>query len=74
MPTKLLYYKAEFGSRVVQGYIIHCNWPIEKFTPQKAELADLKWLDKTKVIKEIQEGNPKYPISAKVWLTLFDLV
>ena len=73
-PTKLLRYKAEHGFRIVQGYLIKCDWPIEKFTPQEEELADLLWLDKQEVIDEIKSGDPKYPVSAGVWLTLFNLV
>ncbi len=72
--AKRLYYKASYGERIAQGYKVICDWPLAKFTPQAEEVETLAWVSREKVIKEIKAGNTKYPISAKIWLEMFELV
>ncbi len=72
--AKQVLYKAGVGSRLAQGYRIYCDWPIEKFKAQPEEVEQLQWVDKKTVVEGMKQGDPKYPISAKGWLTMFDLV
>lgn len=72
-PAKRVYYKAEYGSRIAQGYKVTCNLPLDKFTPQPEEVEQLKWVDRDSVIAEIKAKDPKYPETAYVWLDMFDL-
>lgn len=74
IPANKILYRADFGSRLAQGYRVNCDWPIEKFTPQPEEVEQLQWRDKLEVIQEIQNGDSRYPRAAKGWLDMFDLV
>ena len=73
IPSELSYYRAEYGSRVCQGYKIIGYWPLEKLVPQEEEVEQLAWLPIDTVVEEIKAGDPKYPSSAKIWLKLFNL-
>ncbi len=72
-----VYCKFSFGWRQMQGYVTHCNWPIEKFTVQKEEVAALEWVDKQRVLDEITGKKPHtrlWPQSCKYWPEWFNLV
>jgi isopentenyldiphosphate isomerase len=72
-----LYYKAVFGWRWAQSYQIICDWPIEKFSIQKEEVAKLEWIDKRQLLKEITGQAPHsrpYPKVCSMWPELFNLV
>jgi isopentenyldiphosphate isomerase len=76
-PIKQVLAKMPFGWRQVYGYFVHCDWPLDKFTIQKEEVAQIAWVDKKQLIAELQGKVPpsrEYPSSAAVWLELFDLV
>ena len=73
IPAKKIFYKAEFGLRLAQGYRATTDWPIERFTIQKEELEQLAWMDKQTVIKDIKAADSKYPVNAFIWLDMFDL-
>ncbi len=74
--TKRLRYKATFGWRWAQGYKLICNWPLEKFTIQAEEVAQIKWVDKKQLLLEIT-GKAKhsrpYPKVCRKWPELFNL-
>ena len=72
-PTKKVFYKADHGSRLAQGYTAKCNWPVNKFQIQEEEVEQLSWVPKAQVIQEILAKDPKYPTSAIVWLDMFNL-
>lgn len=72
--AKRVSFKANTGWRDAQGYIVHCNWPIDKFTPQDEEVEQLQWVDKARVINEMQAQDPKYPKQAPIWLEMFNLI
>lgn len=68
--------KYELGWRQVQGYKVVCDWPLERFTPQKSEVAQLEWADKQQVLDEITGKAPHsrlWPDSCGYWPELFDL-
>lgn len=74
VPAKCLLFKTYFGSRFAQGYTVTCDWPLERFVPQASEVEQLAWVDRNQVIADLQAKDPKYPISAPVWLEMFDLL
>ena len=72
--AKRISFKANTGWREAQGYIVKCDWPINKFTPQVEEVEQLQWVDKKTVIREMKDNDPKYPKQAPIWLEMFDLI
>lgn len=68
--------KFALGWRQMQGYVTHCNWPIEKFTVQKEEVVQLEWVDKRQVIDEITGKRPHtrgWPATCTYWTRWFNL-
>ena len=74
VPTKKLHYKASHGWRLSQGYKAICNWPVEKFTPQPEEVAQVQWFDRSELIAKLKAGDAMFPPSGKIWLEMFDLL
>ena len=72
--AKRISFEAATGWRDAQGYIVRCNWPIEKFTVQASEVEKLQWKNKKDVISKMKAQDPKYPKQAPIWLEMFDLV
>ncbi len=74
--TNRLYYKASFGWRQAQGFVVKCYWPLERFKPQPEEVAKLEWVDKQKLLNEIGgKTTPSHPYVSVYtqWPELFDL-
>lgn len=75
-PTQLLYIKASYGSRFMQGYVVHCDWPIEQFVKQDDEVEQLLWVDKKQLLEELgdkRSHSREYPSAYKSWPKLFNL-
>lgn len=74
--TNKLQYKSSFGWRMGQGYIVVCDWPIEKFKLQESEVAQVIWADKKQIIDEITNKTPHslpYVMAYVTWPKLFNL-
>ena len=74
--TNKLHYKSSFGWRMGQGYIVVCDWPIEKFKLQESEVAQVIWVDKKQIIAEITDKSSHtlpYVMAYVTWPELFNL-
>lgn len=65
--------QSSFGWRWNKGFIAICDFPIERFTIQKEEVARLKWFDKKTVLREIKGKDPKYGSTVETYPQLFNL-
>lgn len=72
-PTRTLFCRASFGSRWLKGYTALCNKPLDTFKIQEEEVSEIAWMDKQKVLEEIEVGDPKYAFTAKYYKELFNL-
>lgn len=55
----------------VQWFLCKCDWPQEKFTLQKDEVEQVKWVDKTELAKEIFLHPEKYTVGCQKSWTRF---
>lgn len=72
-PTRTLLCKSSYGYRWYKGFTALCNKPLDTFKIQEGEVAEIAWMDKQKVLDEIEAGDPKYASTAKCYKELFNL-
>lgn len=73
-PTTKVYSKTTFGWRWYQGYIAECDQPLQAFTIQDEEVAEIAWVDKQTVIEGIRSKDPRYSVVAQRYIELFNLI
>lgn len=74
--TNKLYYKAAFGWRQAQGFMTICDWPVEKFTVQPEEVAQVAWINKQQLLDELAgkiAATHPYVSTHVYWPKLFNL-
>lgn len=65
--------RSSFGWRWTQGYLVTCDKPVDQFHIQTEEVAQIKWVNRATVLKEIKGGDPKYTATAKYYPEIFNL-
>ncbi len=74
--TNKVHYKSSFGWRMGQGYMVTCDWPINKFKLQQSEVAQVIWVNRKKLIDELMGRKPPslwYVMANTSWPELFNL-
>lgn len=55
------------GLRMLAVFLVHVDWPLEKFIYPENEVAALKWISKEVLRQDLQEHPEKYLPHANTW-------
>ena len=69
----IVHYRSSFGWRQSKGFTGIYTEPAESLNIQDEEVKQVQWFNKAAVLRDIEQGDPKYSSSAKVYKELFEL-